>query len=154
MQLTILCAGKLKEAFLREAVAEYSKRISRYARIRIAEVSDAPDSLSEEAAKELEAKAMSAQIPPRSFVIATAVDGREMKSEEFASLLARGLEAGDSKLCLLIGGSRGLADSLLRQADVRLSLSRMTFPHQLFRVILLEQIYRGFKILAGEPYHK
>lgn len=154
MQLTILCAGKCKESFIREAVAEYSKRIFRYAKIEVIEVSDAPDSVSEEAAKELEAKALSTKIPPRSFVIATDVRGQEMNSLEFSHLVRRGLDAGSSKLCFLIGGSRGLADSLLERAHIRLSLSQMTFPHQLFRLILIEQIYRAFKILSKEPYHK
>ena len=159
MKITILCVGKIKESYLREAIAEYSKRLSRYCDLSIVEVEDEKTSETaseheEEMVREREAERLMKHIPDGAYVIATAIAGREYTSVEFSEKIGKLGVDGVSHIVFLIGGSIGLSVELLQEADERISFSRMTFPHQLMRVILLEQIYRGFRILRGEPYHK
>ena len=159
MKITVLAVGKVKEKFFREAIDEYKKRLSRYCRLEIIEVEDerAPESLSpaqEIQVKAREGEALLKKIPPKAWCIALAIDGRKMDSPGFSVYLESLALAQKSHLVFLIGGSLGLSDEVLKRADERVSFSDMTFPHQLMRVILLEQIYRGFKISCNEPYHK
>ena len=159
MKITVLAVGKVKEKFFREAIDEYKKRLSRYCRLEIIEVEDerAPESLSpaqEIQVKAREGEALLKKIPPKAWCIALAIDGRKMDSPGFSGELESLALAQKSHLVFLIGGSLGLSDEVLKRADERVSFSDMTFPHQLMRVILLEQIYRGFKISCNEPYHK
>ena len=159
MNISIITVGKLKEKYLKEAVSEYSKRLSKYCRLDIIEVSDekAPESMSpseEESVKDKEGQAILKHIKGETFVIALAIDGRMLSSEAFADFISDLGIKGKSNIAFVIGGSLGLSSEVLRRADYKLSFSPMTFPHQLMRVILLEQIYRGYRIMKGEPYHK
>ncbi len=155
----MVCVGKLKERFFSDAVAEYAKRLSRYGKLDIIEVADekTPEGASaaeEEKIKAREGARILKAVREDAYVIALAIEGKKYSSEQFAEFLkARGL-SGDSHLIFVIGGSLGLHADVLARADFLLSFSDMTFPHQLMRVILLEQIYRGFRILNHEPYHK
>ena len=159
MNIHILCVGKLKEKFYADAVAEYQKRLSGYCRLQITELPEEklpqePSQAQIDAALRKEAGAIRAKLPPNSSVAALCVEGRTRSSEELAGLL-RTREIDPAKhLVFLIGGSYGLDEALKREAWVRLSMSPMTFPHHLARVMLLEQIYRGFKINEGSRYHK
>lgn len=159
MNITIICIGKLKERYWTEAVQEYSKRLSKYCSFTIYELREekAPDNASaaeETAVKEAEGKSILKQIKKDAYVIALEIQGKELNSEALAEKIeALGL-AGKSDLVFLIGGSLGMSDEVLSRADLRLSFSKMTFPHQMMRVILLEQIYRSFKIIRNETYHK
>lgn len=152
--LQIIACGQLKERYLRDGIAEYVKRLGRYVDTEIMEVADAPDTgaLAVQLAKE--GDLILAKIPAKTFVIALEIEGKMVDSEQFAAVIERGLEQGGASLTFVIGGSRGLDRRVLARADLRLSFSQMTFPHQLMRLILLEQIYRAFRILRGEPYHK
>lgn len=155
----IICIGKLKDAFFRDASAEYEKRLQAYCKAEIIELPAAslPENPSESqiaAALEKETDAMLRKIPSGCTVVAMCVEGKLYSSEEMASLLASSAMKGNGDLVFLIGGSYGLSERIKKRADVRISASRMTFPHRLFRVMLLEQIYRGYKINAGEKYHK
>ena len=148
-RITLLCVGKLKEAFYAEAAAEYVKRLSRYCKLEIVELPEErlpgdPSPAQIDAALAKEAEAIRGKLPPASSLVALCVEGKMRSSEELAQLMAT----------FLIGGSHGLHGSLKAQAWARLSMSPMTFPHHLARVMLLEQIYRGFKIQEGSPYHK
>ncbi|MDD3244438.1 MAG: 23S rRNA (pseudouridine(1915)-N(3))-methyltransferase RlmH [Eubacteriales bacterium] len=159
MNITVICAGKLKESFWREAVGEYAKRLSRYGKVEILEAADEkiPDNASpaqEALIKEKEGQRMLALLPGDAYVIALAIEGKQPDSVELSQKLARLGVAGKSHLAFVIGGSLGLSPAVLARADELLSFSRMTFPHQLMRVILLEQVYRAFRIMKGEPYHK
>lgn len=159
MKITILCVGKIKEKFYREAVAEYGKRLSRYCKLEIVEVADekTPDGASglvEEQIKAKEAERMERHLREGAFVCALAIDGKQLDSVELSEKIERLGTGGTSHIIFIIGGSLGIADSLLARADLRLSFSRMTFPHQLMRVILLEQVYRAYRIMNHEPYHK
>ncbi len=159
MKITVIAAGKIKESYFSEAVAEYEKRLGRYARVEIITVPDekTPEEASpaeEEQIKEKEGKRILARVKSGAYVIALAVEGAMMDSEALAAEIADLQLKGKSEICFIIGGSLGLSDEVKRRADQLLSFSRFTFPHQLMRVILLEQIYRSFKINAGEPYHK
>ena len=159
MKISIACVGKLKEKYLADAVREYSKRLTRYCRPEILEVTD--ESIPEKAS-EAEETALRAKegerllkiIPENSWVVTCEIAGKTPDSIEFAGLLRKWMNEGKSHFTFVIGGSTGLSEDILRRSDFRLSFSRMTFPHQLMRVILLEQIYRAFRINAGEPYHK
>lgn len=159
MNVQIICVGKLKEKFYADAVAEYQKRLSSYCRLTILELSEEklPQNLSQtliDAALAKEAAAIRQKLPPRARVVALCIEGQLLSSQELAKRL-RTWEIGPSnQLCFLIGGSYGLDESLKVQAHVRLSMSPMTFPHHLARVMLLEQVYRAFQINAGSPYHK
>ncbi|MCL6478918.1 MAG: 23S rRNA (pseudouridine(1915)-N(3))-methyltransferase RlmH [Peptococcaceae bacterium] len=159
MHITILAVGRLKEKYLREAQAEYLKRLSAYAGVNMVEVADeaVPEGASpavEEAVKLKEAGRLAKHIHPGAYVVALDREGGRMTSEGFSDFIAGlGLE-GKSQITFIIGGTLGLSGSILRQAHHRLSFSDMTFPHQLMRIILLEQVFRAFKIARGEPYHK
>ena len=158
-KVTVICVGKLKEKFYEQAVAEYAKRLSRYCRLEILQVADekTPDGASEAAERQIrekEGKRILAQIKDGAYVIALAIEGQMLTSEGLAEKLGRLGVEGNGHLVFVIGGSLGLSDEVMRRADYALSFSRMTFPHQLMRVILLEQIYRAFRIARGEPYHK
>ena len=158
MALVILGVGKVREKWLKEGCAEYVKRLSRFGGAQIIEVPD--QSEPEHAAPALlarltqtEGRAILAQIKPADRVVALCVNGKPLSSEELAASLERYAMDG-RRTVYVIGGSRGLSDEVLARADERISFSRMTFPHQLMRVILLEQLYRAQKIRANEPYHK
>ncbi len=159
MRITILTVGKIKEKFFREAVAEYSKRLSKYCRLEILEVADekTPDKASpteEKQIKEKEGERLLKLIPESAYVLALAIEGKQTDSVAFSEKLEGLGVQGKSHLVFIIGGSLGLDERILKRADERLSFSAMTFPHQLMRVILLEQIYRGYRIMKKEPYHK
>lgn len=158
-QVKIVCVGKLKERFYADACAEYEKRLRRYMQLDIVELPDekAPERLSSaqlEQVKNAEGARILSKISPKDRVAALCIDGREIGSAAWAHELERAAVQGQNALCLVIGGSNGLSPSVLARADQTLSFSRFTFSHQLMRVILLEQLYRAMKILAGEPYHK
>ena len=158
MAILIIGVGKLKEAWQRDACQEYMKRMKRFGPIEIKEIPDQPepDKPSEalnQRVKDAEGKEILAQIKPTDRVVALCINGKTYDSEGFAEKIAQWTGDG-RRLVLIIGGSLGLSDDVIRRADEKLSFSKMTFPHQLMRVILLEQIYRGFKINANERYHK
>lgn len=159
MKITILTVGKIKEKFYRDAVSEYSKRLGRYCRLEIKEVADEKTSEQASAAEEAivkqkEGERLSKLIRGDGYVICLAIDGRQPDSVELSHRLETLGVRGISHIYFVIGGSLGLADEVLGQADELLSFSRMTFPHQLMRVVLLEQIYRSYRIMNHEPYHK
>jgi len=159
MHIKVLCVGKLKESFFIKAVEEYSKRLSKYCRLEIIEVDDEPASGSESARTEEIIKAaeggrLSKHISVDEYVIALAIEGKKMDSVRFSNKLEELGITGKSDVTFIIGGSLGLDREILKRADMLLSFSDMTFPHQLMRVILLEQIYRAFRIIRHEPYHK
>lgn len=159
MKITILAVGKIKEKFYTEAVKEYSKRLSRYCKLEIIEVADEKTEENasrheEDLIREKEAERLGKYIKNGAYAIALAIEGNQCSSEEFsAKIQGLGLR-GESHIIFVIGGSIGLAPAILQNAKELLSFSKMTFPHQLMRVVLLEQIYRGFRIMNGEPYHK
>jgi 23S rRNA (pseudouridine1915-N3)-methyltransferase len=159
VHIHIISVGKLKEKYLMQGIAEYTKRLSSYAKIDIIEVPDekAPEHLSEqeiEQIKQREGERILAKIPDDAYVIALAIEGKMKSSEQFAASLDKLATYGKSKIVFIIGGSLGLSKQVMQRADEALSFSKMTFPHQLMRLILLEQIYRAFRINRGEPYHK
>lgn len=159
MKITVLSVGKLKERFYREAVSEYEKRLGRYCRLELLEVMDekTEENLSDPMAEQIKAREAARLLPrirPDSYCIALAIEGVKMDSVAFSRRLEQLALSGRSEICFVIGGSLGLHPDVLRRADALLSFSDMTFPHQLMRVILLEQIYRAFRISRGEPYHK
>lgn len=159
MKITVLTVGKLKEKYLRDGIAEYAKRLGRYCRLEIIEVADekTPEraSASEETQiKELEGARLLRYVKDSDYVIALAIDGKMLDSVELSEKIESLGVQGESSLVFVIGGSLGLSGEVLRRADFRLSFSKMTFPHQLMRMILLEQLYRSYRIMHGEPYHK
>lgn len=159
MKITILTVGKMKEKFFTEAISEYSKRLSKYCSLEIVEVADekTPDGASaalEEQIREKEGERLLAKIKENSYVITLEIEGKMLDSVELSHMLQEKMVQGESHLAFVIGGSLGLSKSVLKRSDMALSFSKMTFPHQLMRVILLEQIYRSFRIMKGEPYHK
>jgi len=159
MKIKIACVGKVKDAFYREAVAEYAKRLSRFCTLEIAEVADekAPETLSpaEEAQViEREGERLLGRILPGEYVVCLTIDGKRFSSEQFASTLQATFDRAASCITFVIGGSLGLSPAVTSRADMKLSVSDMTLPHGLCRVVLLEQVYRAFKINAREPYHK
>ena len=159
MLIKIICVGKIKEKFYRDAVLEYSKRLSRYARIEIIECADekTPDDASAELCNQIKSREgdrILGKIKDADYVIALAIDGRMYSSEAFSDHLDKLMLSGKSTIVFVIGGSLGLSREVLSRANEKLSFSSMTFPHQLMRVILLEQVYRAFRIMKGEPYHK
>ena len=159
MKITILAVGKIKEKYFADAVAEYKKRLSRYCKLEIIEVADekTPDHAStqeEELIRRKEGERLKKYIKDGAYVISLAIQGKQFSSEEFSKKIhALGLHR-ESHIIFIIGGSIGLASDILKESKELISFSKMTFPHQLMRVILLEQIYRGFRIMNGEPYHK
>ena len=159
MKITLITVGKIKEKFFQDAIAEYSKRLSRYCRLEILQVADekTPDGASEAVEtqiKEKEGERILSNIKDGSFVVALAINGNMLDSVELAERIDKLGIGGVSQLVFVIGGSLGLSEAVLSRADYKLSFSRMTFPHQLMRVILLEQIYRSYRIIHKEPYHK
>lgn len=159
MKITLLTVGKIKEKFYQDAISEYSKRLSRYCKLNIIEVPDekTPDKASEtveDQIKEKEAQRILAKLSEDAYTIVLAIDGKNPDSVQLAEKIQSLGVNGVSHIQFIIGGSLGLHDSVMKRADFKLSFSRMTFPHQLMRVILLEQIYRSYRIICGEPYHK
>lgn len=159
MKITLVTVGKIKERFFADAIKEYEKRLSRYCRLEIVQVADekTPEKASEAKARQIrerEGERILAQLKVGAYVIALAIEGKMASSEELAKKLEKLGITGKSQVVFVIGGSLGLSEAVLKRADEQLSFSRMTFPHQLMRVILLEQIYRSYRIIAGEPYHK
>ena len=159
MNITIIAVGKLKEKYLKMGIDEYSKRLSAYAKLNIVELPDekAPEVLSElemEQVKQKEGERILSKISQDTHVIALAIDGKMHSSESLAERLDSLATYGKSKIAFVIGGSLGLSDAVMQRANESLSFSKMTFPHQLMRLMLLEQVYRGFRINRGEPYHK
>ena len=159
MRITILAVGKIKEKFFREALEEYGKRLSRYCRLEIIEVLDekTPDHAGEALKEQIlqkEAERILGKISGDAYVITLEIMGKELVSVSFSGMLQQLGVTGKSQIVFVIGGSLGLHESVSRRADRKISFSQMTFPHQLMRVILCEQIYRGFRIMNGEPYHK
>jgi 23S rRNA (pseudouridine1915-N3)-methyltransferase len=149
MNIDIVCIGKLKEKYWQDAAAEYIKRLSRFCKLSVTEL---PESRSD--SKEEESRDILAHVPKGSYVIALDVGGKALSSENFAKKISDLALEGRSDICFVIGGSNGFDDSVRKAADFRLSFSAFTFPHQLMRIILLEQIYRAFKINNNEKYHK
>ncbi|MCQ2560046.1 MAG: 23S rRNA (pseudouridine(1915)-N(3))-methyltransferase RlmH [Clostridia bacterium] len=154
MNLTILAVGRLKEKFWQQAQNEYQKRLQAYLKLEIVEIPDESDNEHPEEVKAKEAQRILKRLNPDSFVIALERRGRQFSSEKLAACLDNLALKGKSRLTLLIGGSWGLDQAVLAKADLLLSFSELTFPHQLMRIILLEQIYRCCKINHNEPYHK
>lgn len=159
MKISIACVGKVKEKFYRDAIAEYEKRLSKYCRLEFLEVSDekTPEEAGaalEEQIKEKEARRLLEKIREDAFVCTLEISGRRLSSENFARWMEGLAVKGASHIIFVIGGSLGLHDSVRKRADMALSFSDMTFPHQLMRVILTEQIYRAFRIISNQPYHK
>lgn len=159
MNIRILSVGKIKEKYLRDGIAEYTKRLGRYCKVSFSQVSDekTPDGASEaqeEAIRKIEGERLLKQMKDSDYVIALALDGKMMDSPTLASHLEKLVVQGNSTIDFVIGGSLGLSDEVLRRADEKLCFSLMTFPHQLMQMILLEQIYRSYRIINHEPYHK
>jgi len=159
MNIDIAAVGKIKEKYLAEGIMEYSKRLGRYCSLRILEVEDekTPETMSDrekEEVKRKEGERLLSRIPDQALVIALAIDGKQLSSEELSERISDIMVKGTSHIVFVIGGSLGLSDEVLARSQMKLSFSRMTFPHQLMRMILLEQIYRAFRIIKNEPYHK
>lgn len=159
MRITVIGVGKIKEKYLTMGIEEYSKRLSRYCKLDIIELPDekTPDNASE--AEELQIKKKEGEkilkhIKDGAYVIALAIEGKQLSSTELADKIQNLGVNGESSLVFIIGGSLGLDQEVIKRADYLLSFSKMTFPHQLMRMILLEQVYRGYRIINGEPYHK
>ena len=158
MTVRIVCVGKLKERYFEDACAEFQKRLGRFCTLEIIELPDekAPESLhpaEEDIVREKEGKRILKTIGAKDFVVALAIDGKQMRSEEFAAFLEE-KETEARVLTFVIGGSLGLSPEVYARANTRISFSKMTFPHRIARLLLLEQLYRGFKIRAHEAYHK
>lgn len=159
MTIRVICIGKLKESFYAAASDEFRKRLSRYCELEIVELADekAAERLSEaqcEQVKQKEGKRILEKVRDGEFLIATAIDGERISSEKFARLIESKMNAGQSRIAVAIGGSLGLSSEVLERASYKLSFSSMTFNHMLFRIMLLEQLYRAFRIINNEPYHK
>ena len=159
MKITLITVGKIKEKYLKDAIAEYSKRLSRYCKLEIVEVADekTPDNASdtvEDAIRDKEGERILKYIKEDAYVITLEIAGKMLTSEEMAEKIEKLGVQGTSHIIFIIGGSIGLGREILKRSDYALSFSKMTFPHQLMRVILLEQIYRSYRIKNHEPYHK
>ena len=159
MNITILCVGQIKEKYFRDAIAEYQKRLSRYCKLQMIEVADekTKENASEaenDLIRKKEGERLLKHIKDSDYCITLEIDGKMLTSEGLSKEIDRLGLAGKSSLVFVIGGSIGLDTAVLKRSDYALSFSKMTFPHQLMRVILLEQIYRSFRIIKGEPYHK
>lgn len=159
MKITVITVGKIKEKYLKDAIAEYSKRLSKYCKLEIIEVSDekTPDQASESVEDNIRAKEgerILKYIKDDAFVITLEIQGKLLTSEELADKINQLGIQGTSHITFIIGGSIGLGKEVLARSNYALSFSKMTFPHQLMRVILLEQVYRSYRIINGEPYHK
>lgn len=159
IKINVIAVGKLKEKYLRDAVAEYSKRLSAYSKVNIMEIaeercSDNPCELEIEQVKEKEGKRIIAKIPKGSYVVPMCIEGEQMSSEDFAKKIDAVSVNGVSEITFIIGGSFGLSDEVKAKGRLRLSFGKLTLPHQLMRVVLLEQIYRALSILNNSKYHK
>ncbi|MET3683855.1 23S rRNA (pseudouridine1915-N3)-methyltransferase [Alkalibacillus flavidus] len=159
MNITIISVGKLKEKYLIQGIDEYLKRLSKYAKVKIEEVPDeqAPDQLSEaeeNQVKQKEGEKIFTKLSTDQYVITLEIEGKQLTSEQFAQKLDDLATYGKSKVAFVIGGSLGLSDDIKQRSDLAISFSKMTYPHQLMRLILVEQVYRAFRIMRGEPYHK
>lgn len=159
MKITVITVGKIKEKYLRDAIAEYSKRLSKYCKLEILEVADekTPENASEtveEGIRQKEGERILKHIKEDAYVITLEIGGKMLDSVEFSRKIESLGIQGKSHICFVIGGSIGLGQEVLKRSDYGLSFSKMTFPHQLMRVILLEQIYRSYRIMSNEPYHK
>jgi 23S rRNA (pseudouridine1915-N3)-methyltransferase len=159
MNISVISVGKLKEKYLKLGIEEFSKRLSKYCKLDLIELEDekCPENLSEkdmEIVKNKEGQRILSKIKNNSYVIALAIDGKNLSSEELADTISKLAVRGNSHITFIIGGSLGLSNEVLKRADYKLSFSKMTFPHQLTRVILLEQVYRALSILNHSPYHK
>ena len=159
MNIQIVSVGKLKEKYLKMGIEEYTKRLGAYAKVDLVEVPDekAPENLSEadmEIVKKKEGDRILAKIGADTYVIALAIEGKMKTSEQFANDIESLMTYGRSKIAFVIGGSLGLHEDVMKRSDEKLSFSKMTLPHQLMKLVLVEQIYRAFRIMKGEPYHK
>lgn len=159
MKITLISVGKIKEKYLKDAINEYSKRLTKYCNLKSIELNDekAPDNLSEKdemIIKDKEGNKILDKIKEQQYVIALDLNGKQRTSEEFSKEIENLSIYGNSDIVFIVGGSLGLSDDVIKRSNDQISFSRMTFPHQLMKVILLEQIYRAFRIIKGEPYHK
>ena len=159
MKISVIAVGKIKEKYLKDAITEYGKRLSRYCKLEVIEVADekTPEQASEAVEESIRAKEgerLLKHIRDDMYVITLEIGGKMLTSEEFAEKIETLGVQGKSSIAFVIGGSIGLGKEVLRRSDFALSFSKMTFPHQLMRVVLLEQVYRGYRIINGEPYHK
>ena len=159
MNINIIAVGKIKEKYINEGIKEFSKRLSRYAKLRIIEIPDekAPENLSKkdmEAVTEREGDKIIAKIPQNSYIISLEIEGKHISSEIMSKKIEDIMISGNNDITFILGGSLGLSDKVKQMSNYKLSFSKMTFPHQIMRLILLEQIYRSFRIMKNEPYHK
>jgi len=159
MKIKIITVGKLKEKYLKQGIEEYAKRLSRYCKLEMIEVADekAPETLSSiemEQVKEKEGQRILSKVSDQDYVFALAIEGTQLSSEEFASTIDTLTTRGKSQFVFIIGGSLGLSTDVLKRSNEKLSFGRLTYPHQLMKLVLTEQIYRCFRINNGEPYHK
>lgn len=159
MKITIITVGKIKEKYLKDAIAEYTKRLSKYCKLEIVEVADekTPDHASETVEGQIRSKEgerILKYVKEDAYVITLEIEGKQLTSEQLAEKIESLGVQGNSHIMFIIGGSIGLGKEVVKRSDFALSFSKMTFPHQLMRVILLEQVYRSYRIMNGEPYHK
>ena len=159
MNINIIAVGKIKDRYIKDGIKEFKKRLSRYCKLQIIELNDekAPEKLSQneiEIIKTKEASRILPKIPQNSYIISLEIKGKEISSEILSKKLENLMISGRNNITFIIGGSLGLSKEISNISNYKLSFSKMTFPHQLMRLILLEQIYRGFRIMRGEPYHK
>jgi 23S rRNA (pseudouridine1915-N3)-methyltransferase len=159
VNISIVCIGKLKEKYLKQGIDEFTKRLGPYAKVEIIELADekAPENLSESEmiqVKDREGERILGKVSDDAHVFALAIEGKQFSSEQFAEKLDSLATYGKSKVVFIIGGSLGLSDAVYKRANELISFSKMTFPHQMIRMFLLEQVYRAFRINRGEPYHK
>lgn len=159
MKITVITVGKIKEKYLKDAISEYSKRLSKYCKLEIIEVADekTPDNASEvveDSIRSKEAERILKYVKDDAYVITLEIGGKQLSSEELADKIDKLGIQGTSHIIFIIGGSIGLGKEVLNKSNYALSFSKMTFPHQLMRVILLEQVYRSYRIISNEPYHK
>ena len=158
MKVTLICVGKVKEKFYRDAIKEYEKRLGAYIKLNTIEISDEKVKVENDSeialAMEKEGNNIFSKIKDNQYVITLEILGKNLSSEEFASKIDNLMLTGKSDVALVIGGSYGLSDNVKKRSDFALSFSRMTFPHQMMRVVLLEQVYRAYRIITGASYHK
>ncbi len=159
MNIRIIAVGKIKEKYIKEGIKEFSKRLSRYCTLNIVEVNDekAPENLSKkemDIIKNKEGARILSKVPANSYLISLVIDGKKLSSVDLSEKMEDLMVSGTNDISFIIGGSLGLSDEIINTSNFKISFSDMTFPHQLMRLILLEQVYRGFRIMKGEPYHK
>lgn len=159
MNIKIVTVGRVREKYMQEGIKEFSKRLSRYCSLDIVEVDDekAPEKLSDkerDIVKTKEGNKILSKIPQNAYAVSLVIEGKQLSSEGLSEKMEDLMVSGVNDICFIIGGSLGLSKEVINRSNYKLSFSKMTFPHQLMRLILLEQVYRGFKIMKGEPYHK